>query len=197
MWVCSVPHCVWLFCDPMDYSPLGSSVHGISQARILEWVAIPFPRGSRNPSMVCGGGGVSVRSHSPATFAFRLLCQLQHVRWTRREILKVSHCSVCLFFSFQGAQQIFQCVEPSPIILQVWMTLAWFDRWSSWTHEAVKWLTPGPRAWKRPLLELNNSWTNGQVSCPTVHTAFHGANQSFLWKQWLIPSLQYLTVDDC
>ena len=26
-------------CDPMGYSPPGSSVHGISQARILEWVA--------------------------------------------------------------------------------------------------------------------------------------------------------------
>ena len=33
-------------CDPMDYSPLGSSVHGILKARILEWVAIPFSRGS-------------------------------------------------------------------------------------------------------------------------------------------------------
>ena len=30
----------------MDCSPLGSSVHGISQARILEWVAISFFRGS-------------------------------------------------------------------------------------------------------------------------------------------------------
>ena len=30
------------FCDPMDCSPSGSSVHGIFQARILEWVAIPF-----------------------------------------------------------------------------------------------------------------------------------------------------------
>ena len=28
-------------CDPMDYSPPGSSVHGTSQARILEWVAMP------------------------------------------------------------------------------------------------------------------------------------------------------------
>ena len=28
--------------DPMDCSPPGSSVHGISQARILEWVAISF-----------------------------------------------------------------------------------------------------------------------------------------------------------
>ena len=29
-------------CDPMDYSLPGSSVHGILQARILEWVAMPF-----------------------------------------------------------------------------------------------------------------------------------------------------------
>ena len=29
-------------CDPMDYSPPGSSVHGIFQPRILEWVAISF-----------------------------------------------------------------------------------------------------------------------------------------------------------
>ena len=31
-------------CDPMDYSPPGSSVHGILQARILEWVAISFSK---------------------------------------------------------------------------------------------------------------------------------------------------------
>ena len=34
------------FWDPMDCSPPGSSEHGISQARILEWVAISFSRGS-------------------------------------------------------------------------------------------------------------------------------------------------------
>ena len=32
--------------NPRDCSPPGSSVHGILQARILEWVAIPFSRGS-------------------------------------------------------------------------------------------------------------------------------------------------------
>ena len=36
-------------CDPMDYSPPGSSVHEISQARILEWVAISSSRASPNP----------------------------------------------------------------------------------------------------------------------------------------------------
>ena len=33
-------------CDPMDWSSPGSSAHEILQARILEWVAIPFSRGS-------------------------------------------------------------------------------------------------------------------------------------------------------
>ena len=38
-----------VLCDHMDCSPSGSSVHGILQARILEWVAIPFFRGSSWP----------------------------------------------------------------------------------------------------------------------------------------------------
>ena len=37
------------FCDPMDCGPPGSSVQGILQARILEWIAIPFSRGSSWP----------------------------------------------------------------------------------------------------------------------------------------------------
>ena len=32
-------------CDPRGYNPPGSSVHGILQVRMLEWVAIPFSRG--------------------------------------------------------------------------------------------------------------------------------------------------------
>ena len=37
------------FYDPMDCSPPGSSIHGISQVRILEWVAISLTRGSSQP----------------------------------------------------------------------------------------------------------------------------------------------------
>ena len=40
---------VWLICNPLDSSSPGSSVHGISQARILEWGAISFSRGSSRP----------------------------------------------------------------------------------------------------------------------------------------------------
>ena len=38
-----------ILCNSVDCSPPGSSVHGILQARILEWVAIPFFRGSSRP----------------------------------------------------------------------------------------------------------------------------------------------------
>ena len=37
---------VWLLCDPMDCSPPGSSIHGVLQARTLEWVTMPSSRGS-------------------------------------------------------------------------------------------------------------------------------------------------------
>ena len=43
---CMHVHSSPTLCDPMDYSPSGSSVHGILQTRILEWVAISYPRGS-------------------------------------------------------------------------------------------------------------------------------------------------------
>ena len=57
-------YCWWWFscqavsnsCDPMDCSLPGSSVHGISQARILEWVAIPFSGGiflTRGSNLLC------------------------------------------------------------------------------------------------------------------------------------------------
>ena len=36
-------------CNPVDCSPPGSSVRGILQARILEWVVIPFSRRSSQP----------------------------------------------------------------------------------------------------------------------------------------------------
>ena len=44
--LCVVTKSHLTLCDPMDCSPLGSSVRGISQARIMEWVAISFCRGS-------------------------------------------------------------------------------------------------------------------------------------------------------
>ena len=52
--------CVRLFATPMDCSLPGSSVHGILQARVLEWVAISFSRRSSRPR---------IRPGSPASWA--------------------------------------------------------------------------------------------------------------------------------
>ena len=47
--LCLVAKLCPTLCDPMDCSPLGSSVHRDFQARILEWVATPTSRGSSQP----------------------------------------------------------------------------------------------------------------------------------------------------
>ena len=48
-WVSEVAQSCPTLCDPVDCRPPGSSVHGILQAGILEWVAISFSRGSSWP----------------------------------------------------------------------------------------------------------------------------------------------------
>ena len=47
--LCLVAQWCQILCDPVDCSPPGSSVHGVSTARILEWVAMPSSRGSSQP----------------------------------------------------------------------------------------------------------------------------------------------------
>ena len=44
-----VSHCCVQLCDPTDCSPPGFSVDGILQATILEWIPIPFTRGTSQP----------------------------------------------------------------------------------------------------------------------------------------------------
>ena len=59
--------CLTLY-DLMDYSPTGSSVHGIFQVKILEWVASPFSRHLPNPVTESG---------SPLLCTASLLSELQ------------------------------------------------------------------------------------------------------------------------
>ena len=58
----SLQSCLTL-CDPMNCSPPGSSIHGILQARILEWVAMPSSRGSSHPG---------IKSRSPTLHLYHL-----------------------------------------------------------------------------------------------------------------------------
>ena len=52
MGVCLDAQSCLTLCNPMDYSLPGSSVHEISQARILEWVAISYSRGPRDQTCI-------------------------------------------------------------------------------------------------------------------------------------------------
>ena len=49
--LCLVAQSCLTFCNPTDYSAPGSSVHGIFQARILEWVSCPPPGDLPNPEI--------------------------------------------------------------------------------------------------------------------------------------------------
>ena len=80
---------MWLW-DPMDYSLLGSSVRGILQARLLEWVAIPFSRRSFQPrdqtqvSRIAGGFFTMSHQGSPM--------MAYNVSYHQKETQRKNHC---------------------------------------------------------------------------------------------------------
>ena len=102
-------------CDPMDCSPPGSSVHGILQARILEWVAIPFSmvssrrRDRTQVSLIAGRFFTIWDTREPPickktwlnfkyfplrsflTFQFEMISVLLTKRWGKFEIRRVSN----------------------------------------------------------------------------------------------------------
>ena len=54
--ICLVTQLCSTLCNPMDCSLPGSSVHGIFQARILEWASVSYSRGSSRPrDLTCIG----------------------------------------------------------------------------------------------------------------------------------------------
>ena len=70
--LCLVPQSYQILCDPVDCSPPGSSVHGILQARTLEWVAMPSSRGSSQPRSSTFQGIFPTQGSNPC---------LLHSRW--------------------------------------------------------------------------------------------------------------------
>ena len=94
-------------CDLIDYSPLGSSVHGIRQARMLEWVAMSSFRGFSQPRdgtcIFCGSctaGGFLTLSHQGSPVYF---------------IRAIKHVYVLI--------PIFQFIEPSLFLHLVYLCL--------------------------------------------------------------------------
>ena len=81
-------------CDPVDYSPPGSSVHGILQARILKWVAISFLRGSSPPRDLTQVSHIAGRR-------FKLWATREQPPkyWRHKTIITYSHKSTCPMYT--------------------------------------------------------------------------------------------------
>ena len=63
------PQLCLTLCDPMDCSPSGSSVHGILQARILEWLAVSFSGDLPDPGMAPGSPALRAHARAPREFS--------------------------------------------------------------------------------------------------------------------------------
>ena len=103
--------CVWsevkvaqlcpTLCDPMDYT-----VHGILQARILEWVAIPFSRGSSQPRDWTQVSCIADRFFTS---------------WTTKEAHVYVHVCVCM----SVCSVVSDCLWPHARLLCPWLLCPW------------------------------------------------------------------------
>ena len=74
---CTCAQLCLTLCNPTDCSPPGSSVHGVSQADTLEWVAISFCRGTSLPKLVSPSWQVGSLPAEPTREHFSLGCPLK------------------------------------------------------------------------------------------------------------------------
>ena len=113
--------CVWFFCDPMNCSLQGSSVHRISQTRILERVAISFSRGSSQMRNQIYISCISVRI-------------LYH--WVTREALYPEKAFVKFCFIFPFEYYVHTHTHTYRSILRLFFSnLAIYCGHFSWQHE--------------------------------------------------------------
>ena len=142
-------------CDPMDYT-----VHGILQARILEWVAFPFSRGSSQPrdrTQVSCIAGVSFTSW--ATWKQPAWGNVLFTNWEANR-----HCSwelwhpfwngVFIFYPLTRASLVVQLVKNLLAMQKTWVqSLGWEDPLEKGkaTHSSIL-------AWRVPWT-VAKSWT--------------------------------------
>ena len=119
-------------CDPVDYT-----VHGILQARILEWVAFPFSRGSSQSrdrakvSLIAGGFFTSWATGKPKNTEMGSLALLQEIFPTQESNRGLLHCRWILYqLSYQKSSIYLNihrktctqmCIAALLIIAKTWM----------------------------------------------------------------------------
>ena len=116
---------VWL-CDPMDCSTPGFSVHGLFQTRMLEWVAIPFFRGSSWPShwTQVSGRFLTISATREAG-----------LDWSSSDTQKLAcpHCAVVMNKTDRGYMKPFLSARSSPGFLEEnthpFLSVLYFPLW--------------------------------------------------------------------
>ena len=99
-------------CDPKDCSPPGSSLHGILQARILEWVAIPFSGGSSQPRdqtqvfFTAGGFFTAWATSEALRRVYSTLNKIQMIKDYLGFYPKILYCLVVKFLGWRQKKMI-------------------------------------------------------------------------------------------
>ena len=132
-------------CDPMDCNLPGSSVHGIFQARILEWVAISFSRGSSPPrdwtQISCIAGGFFANwatreapfFHDFSNLNLFVLLSLAKVFLSLLMIFSKSQCSTLLIFLHFPSSYLFLLWSLLfPSICYFWISLIFVCNFLRW-----------------------------------------------------------------
>ena len=122
--VCLAPQLCPTLCDPIKGSLPGSSVHGIFQARMLEWVAISFPRRSFPP-----GDGTQV---SPISGRFPLLIVLGgYSEFQRIELKTITNRYIDVFnhqLYWYWVFLVAQLIKNLPALQEIWVrSQGWED----------------------------------------------------------------------
>ena len=99
-------------CEPMDRSPPGSSVHGILQARVLEWVAIFFFRDLPHPGTKTGSPALQADSLLSDLLRNRCTEESSRNRFTERQYLLTEN--VCGFPYLQSHSQVVLVIKSLP-----------------------------------------------------------------------------------
>ena len=104
-------------CDPMDCSLSGSSIHGIFQARVLEWIAISFSRGSSRPR-----NRTRVSHIAGRRFTVRGQGRGSYVCSQTRDVTG----KLCADFSLRGSLQMGDLEWRK---LKIFLSVQWRDGW--------------------------------------------------------------------
>ena len=135
---------VWLFCDPMACSPPRSSVHGISQARVLKWVAICLSRGSsqsRDRTCVsCIGRWILYHWatwEAPYLFFFKFFSHLGCYRILSRVLTLHSRSLLFIYFKYSS---VYTSIPNSQSIL--------LGDAAAWPLPRLPALSTDPSTWK-------------------------------------------------